>query len=116
MLASSLLLALAPAALVSAAPTRLRASRSISSTLAGLFGASSSDKPAALDPQTAESEFLRPALFAQAAYCSTPAVQKWTCGSACDALGKDINVLIAGGNDGTIPGCECFEASWARRC
>jgi hypothetical protein len=105
MLASAFLVAFISTGLVSAAPTSMRG-RGLSSDIAGLFGDGSSAKPTTLDPQKAVSQFLRPALFAQAAYCTTPAVTSWTCGTACTALGK-IEVLIAGGNDGTIPGCEC---------
>jgi len=104
------LLSIAPAFAAPApgwTPSRLSAgkanARGLSSIISGVLGDGSKDKPTALAANPVD-EFLRPALFAQAAYCSSEAIEKWSCGPPCDSLGKDIEVLIAGGNDGTIPG------------
>lgn len=101
-------------ALVSAAPApgwtpnRMAAGRArgLSSAIAGVLGDGATGEPTPISTADATNQFLRPALFAQAAYCSSESVLAWKCGPPCDSLGKDVEVLIAGGNDGTIPGCE----------
>jgi hypothetical protein len=60
-------------------------------------------KPTPLDAGATVAALLRPALFAQAAYCSSDVVTKWKCGPPCDALGKDVEVLLAGGDNDQIP-------------
>ncbi|KAF5369800.1 hypothetical protein D9758_001176 [Tetrapyrgos nigripes] len=46
---------------------------------------------------------IRPAQFSRVAYCSSAAVTSWQCGPPCDALGNDIDVFQAGGDDGLVP-------------
>jgi hypothetical protein len=82
------------------------ARRGLISKVEGLLGNQATATPTPLTASAAVAQFVRPALFAQAAYCSVGAVQSWKCGPPCDQLGSDIDVLIVGGNDGTIPGCE----------
>lgn len=71
--------------------------------LSGDSGATSTDTPTAISPQTADSEFLRPAQFSRVAYCSSAAVTSWQCGEPCQSLGGGIEVLQAGGDDGLVP-------------
>ncbi|KAF8576843.1 alpha/beta-hydrolase [Ramaria rubella] len=52
------------------------------------------------DDQT--NNFIKPALFAQIAYCSPPAVLSWNCGAPCEEL-AGVVPISGGGNDGTIP-------------
>jgi len=66
-------------------------------------GATSTETPTAISPQTADAEFLRPAQFSRVAYCSSAAVTSWQCGEPCQSLGGGIEVLQAGGDDGLIP-------------
>jgi hypothetical protein len=46
---------------------------------------------------------LLPAKFARVAYCSSASVKNLTCGAPCDALGKDLEVRLTGGNDKETP-------------
>jgi len=72
-----------------------------------IFGLGSSDDNSAsttnVSNDTVTSDFLRPAFFSRIAYCSSDAVQSFTCGAPCEAAGSDIDVFQVGGNDGTIP-------------
>jgi len=70
----------------------------------GLFGNSDSSSAAAVSTlATSETDsFVRPARFAQIAYCSAGAVLSWNCGPPC-AAAPGIQPIVAGGNDGTIP-------------
>ena len=61
--------------------------------------------PTALAQSTVNSDLVRPAQFARAAYCSPASVTGLTCGAACDAI-KTVKVLVAGGDEGEIPRCE----------
>jgi hypothetical protein len=100
------LLALPFAAHAAPAPAYHPAPRGIISSIEGALGDGATGKTTALTASAATAQFLRPALFAQASYCSTAAVLSWKCGPPCDSLGSNVDVLIAGGNDGTIPGCK----------
>ncbi|KAJ8079377.1 hypothetical protein AAF712_010955 [Marasmius tenuissimus] len=51
-----------------------------------------------------ESRFLRSAQFAAVAYCSSGAVTSWQCGPPCQKVGKGVKVILAGGDDGLVPG------------
>lgn len=100
------ILALPLLARAAPAPTYHPVRRGIIGDVEGLLGNTATGKPTALSTSAASSQFLRPALFTQVSYCSSAVVQAWKCGPPCDALGSNIDVLITGGNDGTIPGCE----------
>ncbi|TFK48429.1 alpha/beta-hydrolase [Heliocybe sulcata] len=52
---------------------------------------------------TIEGDFVRPALFSRIAYCSSQAVTSWQCGEQCAAVGPNVKILQAGGDDGLIP-------------
>ena len=49
------------------------------------------------------SSILLPAKFARAAYCSSASLQNLSCGEPCTSLGKNVRIVHAGGNDGSIP-------------
>jgi len=88
--------------LVSAAPLdRGRLGRGI---ISSIFGSSSGNNATSTETPTTVSNttidtFVRPALFAQTAYCSTPQVES----GSIDTLIPGVEILQAGGNDGTIP-------------
>ncbi|PIL34143.1 hypothetical protein GSI_03854 [Ganoderma sinense ZZ0214-1] len=64
----------------------------------------SSDSAPVLVPQTdITSQLVRPALFARAVYCSSPVIKRWACGEPCKALGNNIQILAAGGDDKRVP-------------
>jgi hypothetical protein len=67
------------------------------------------EKATQIQPADAVSQFIRPAQFSQAAYCSAGAVTNWKCGPPCDNL-PNVQVLTAGGDDGLIPGCEILSS------
>jgi len=46
--------------------------------------------------------FVRPARFAQIAYCSPGAVQGWQCGAPCDAL-PGVQSIVTGGDGAVTP-------------
>lgn len=50
-----------------------------------------------ISPSEVTSTLLRPAQFARLAYCPGKAVSKFTCGLACNALGANVEVLLADG-------------------
>ncbi|KAJ7772720.1 alpha/beta-hydrolase [Mycena maculata] len=56
----------------------------------------------ALSLDQVNSTFLRPALFARVAYCSSASITSWSCGAPCEAL-TNITFLQSGGNQGTVP-------------
>lgn len=66
-------------------------------------GVSSEAKPLAVPQTDITTELVRPALFARAVYCSSPVIEKWACGEPCQALGNNIDVLVAGGDDKRVP-------------
>ncbi|KAL0066675.1 hypothetical protein AAF712_006278 [Marasmius tenuissimus] len=51
-----------------------------------------------------KSRFLRSAQFAAVAYCSSASVTSWQCGGPCQKVGQGVEVILAGGDDGAIPG------------
>ncbi|KAK1228933.1 hypothetical protein PQX77_008026 [Marasmius sp. AFHP31] len=51
-----------------------------------------------------KSRFLRSAQFAAAAYCSSASITSWQCGAPCQKVGQGVEVILAGGDDGAIPG------------
>ncbi|KAF8210023.1 hypothetical protein K438DRAFT_2059214, partial [Mycena galopus ATCC 62051] len=61
--------------------------------------------PTPLSAAMVNSTFLRPALFARVAFCSSASIEAWSCGAPCDAL-TNVTFLQAGGNEGTIPLCK----------
>ncbi|KAK7440380.1 hypothetical protein VKT23_017016 [Stygiomarasmius scandens] len=67
------------------------------------FGDSDSDVTSAVSEDTINANLVRPAQFSRVAYCSSAAVTSWQCGPPCDALGNDIDVFQAGGDDGLVP-------------
>lgn len=72
-----------------------------------IFG---SDEPTASSLVTAltadevTSKLVRPALLSRVAYCSAGAVTSMNCGEQCDALGGQVEVIHAEGDDQLIPG------------
>ncbi|KAF7431127.1 hypothetical protein PC9H_006847 [Pleurotus ostreatus] len=50
-----------------------------------------------------QSSLVRPAQFSRVAYCSSAAVTSWSCGPPCDDIGKGVEVIQAGGDDGLVP-------------
>ncbi|KAI1795739.1 alpha/beta-hydrolase [Ganoderma leucocontextum] len=66
------------------------------------FGAVANGKPTAVSQTNIKTDLQRPAQFARAAYCPTPAVKSWSCGTSCTVL-PNVKVLAAGGDDGAIP-------------
>lgn len=62
-----------------------------------------SAQTAAVSDATIETDFVRPAQFSRIAYCSSQAVTSWQCGAPCAAVGPNVKVLQAGGDDGLIP-------------
>ncbi|KAM5532581.1 hypothetical protein V8D89_013787 [Ganoderma adspersum] len=66
-------------------------------------GGSSDSKPVLVPQTDITTELIRPALFARAVYCSSPVVEKWACGEPCQALGNNIQILVAGGDDKRVP-------------
>ncbi|KAK7056891.1 hypothetical protein VNI00_002608 [Paramarasmius palmivorus] len=72
--------------------------------LFGLFGDDDEDDvTTAVSAQTISDNFIRPAQFSRVAYCSSAAVTSWQCGPPCDSIGKGVNVIQAGGDDGLVP-------------
>ncbi|KAH8091742.1 alpha/beta-hydrolase [Cristinia sonorae] len=69
----------------------------------GLEARAKSAATSAVSSDTVNSVLLRPAFHARASYCSANSVLTLACGSSCDVI-KDMKVLIAGGDDGEIPG------------
>ncbi|KAJ7643958.1 alpha/beta-hydrolase [Roridomyces roridus] len=63
---------------------------------------SATDTPTALDLASVNATFLKPALFARVAYCSSASITSWSCGAPCQAL-KNITFLQSGGDEGAIP-------------
>jgi len=63
---------------------------------------SATGAPTDLSLSSANSTFLKPALFARVAYCASASITSWTCGPACDAL-TNVTFLQSGGNEGSIP-------------
>src|SRR5258706_13280820 len=58
-------------------------------------------------PTNEITDFARIAQFARASYCSTPVVQEWACGEACDA-NPQTQPIIAGGDSEEIPRCKHY--------
>ncbi|KAL4263316.1 hypothetical protein AB1N83_008887 [Pleurotus pulmonarius] len=50
-----------------------------------------------------QSSLVCPAQFSRVAYCSSAAVTSWSCGPPCDDIGKGVEVIQAGGDDGLVP-------------
>jgi len=65
------------------------------------------DNEAAPAPISADeiSDFARIAQFARASFCTTPVVEQWACGEACDA-NPQTQPIIAGGDNEEIPRCK----------
>lgn len=66
-------------------------------------GGSSDSKPVLVSQTDITAQLIRPALFARAVYCSSPVIEKWACGAPCQALGNNIQILAAGGDDKRVP-------------
>lgn len=66
----------------------------------------------ALTADQVTSKLVRPALLSRVAYCSAAAVKSMTCDGPCEALGGQVEVVHAEGDDQLIPGCashvDCF--------
>jgi len=95
----SLVLALASASSTLAAPVPLNFGDLFSEIIGGLGDDTNTAAP---DPVDEISDFARIAQFTRASFCSTPVVQKWACGEACDA-NPQTRPIIAGGNNAEIP-------------
>jgi hypothetical protein len=80
--------------------------RGLGTLLTGILGDGDEGAPVAIAAADATTQFLRPALFSQAVYCSSASLLNWKCGKPCESLGNDIKVLEAGGDNGATPGCE----------
>ncbi|KAL0953219.1 hypothetical protein HGRIS_004472 [Hohenbuehelia grisea] len=59
--------------------------------------------PVSISAADVSSKFGRAAEFSRVSYCSSAAVTSWKCGPPCDSLGKGIEVIQAGGDDGLVP-------------
>lgn len=64
--------------------------------------ATSDATPTPVSASTVNDQLVRPALFAQLAYCDTELVDNRT---NLDTIVPGMKVLQSGGNDGTIPLC-----------
>lgn len=64
-------------------------------------GTTSTSSPTPVTNTTITSTLSRPALFSRVAYC--PNVSTWSCGVPCQSLGENVEVIIAGGDGGSIP-------------
>ena len=100
----SLVLALASASSALAAPVPFSLG-DISNLISDVIG--DDDNEATPTPVSVKdiSDFARIAQFTRAAFCTTPVVQKWACGEACDA-NPQTRPIIAGGDNGEIPQCK----------
>ncbi|TFL02299.1 alpha/beta-hydrolase [Pterulicium gracile] len=58
----------------------------------------------ALTADQVTSKLVRPALLSRVAYCSAAAVKSMTCDGPCEALGGQVEVVHAEGDDQLIPG------------
>jgi len=94
----SLVLALASSALAAPVPF------SFGDFLSDVIGGSDDNNKAATAPISVNdiSDFARIAQFTRAAFCTTPVVQKWACGEACDA-NPQTQPIIAGGDNAETP-------------
>ncbi|EJF57637.1 alpha/beta-hydrolase [Dichomitus squalens] len=92
-------LLLAAVQLASAAPTPIPTPEPFS----GMNAGTGDSTPIPVSEEDITSQLVRPALFARAVYCSSPVVETWSCGEPCDALGSNVKVLVAGGDDEKIP-------------
>ncbi|KAK7470790.1 hypothetical protein VKT23_002208 [Stygiomarasmius scandens] len=75
----------------------------LSAPLFGIGGFQSDSDVTSAVSDDVISGLIRPAQFSRVAYCSSAAVTSWQCGPPCDALGSDIDVFQAGGDDGLVP-------------
>ena len=87
---------------VSAAPTPIPTPEPLFGINIGT-GETDDSNPIPVPDEDITSQLVRSALFARAVYCSSPVVETWSCGEPCDALGSNIKVLVAGGDDGKVP-------------
>lgn len=71
-----------------------------------IFGLGDNDPatgtPEPVSDAVVASSLTRPADFSRIAYCSSAAVQSWTCGPPCAAV-PGVEVLQTGGNSGSVP-------------
>ncbi|KAG6809566.1 hypothetical protein H0H92_015749 [Tricholoma furcatifolium] len=67
-------------------------------SISSIFDSSSNDAAVTtLSSDSVNAQFLRPAQFSRVAYCSSAAVTSWQCGTPCQSLNADVEVLQAGG-------------------
>ena len=107
----SLVLALASASSTLAAPLPFSFGDFISDIvpdiIPDIIGGSDDTNKAGPTPVPVEqiSDLGRIAQFTRASFCTTPAVQQWACGEACDA-NPQTRPIVAGGDNGEIPQCK----------
>lgn len=105
----SLVLALASASSALAAPLPFNLG-DLGDLVSEVIGGPDNDNDASKGAPTAVSasdipDLARIAQFTRASFCSTPVVQQWACGEACDA-NPQTRTIIAGGDNGAIPQCK----------
>jgi hypothetical protein len=101
---ASLFLALVGATSTLAAPIRFL--DAIDDIVSEVVGSDNEAAPTPVPPNEI-SDFGRIAQFARASYCSTPVVQDWACGEACDA-NPQTQPILAGGDGGRVPLCKHY--------
>jgi len=73
------------------------------------FGQSTSDNApstastTALSDAVANATLVRPLEFSRLAYCDASVVQNLSCGTPCEAVGNQVQILQIGGNNAEIP-------------